>query len=360
MIGTRICFLGVLGLVLSGCSREPDPEYVLNKQTQELPEAFKAEVVEQLAAASGTYAKPMLLGDDAISADHLRHGQAVYTKRCVHCHGETGDGKGPAAPFLHPKPRDYRLGIFKFKSTPYQSRPRREDLERTVHRGIPGTSMPSFKFIPEKDLEAVVDYVLVLTHRGELEKELAYEGEFLAEEVDPDDPESLETTMEEFREAATGFGEEIVEMWKEARGQEVHPVTPMPEFTIENVRLGRKAFLTKGCSKCHGEDGRGMTRDNIGKDDWGDPIKAADLTSGLLRGGARPIDVYQRIYSGISGTPMPAFKNALQAEPETIWNLVAYVMYVSNRRRSGEIPLSGPISPMVSPSETDEPDNSQN
>ena len=77
-----------------------------------------------------------------------------------------------------PKPRDYRPGIFKFTSTTYGAKPLREDLIRTVKRGIRGTSMPAFALLPPGDLDAVVDYVLTLTHRGELEAQLADEAEF--------------------------------------------------------------------------------------------------------------------------------------------------------------------------------------
>ena len=61
------------------------------------------------------------------------------------------------------------------------------------------------------------------------------------------------------------------------------------------------------------------------------------------------------IYGGINGTPMPGFGNQLSSEPETIWNLVAYVMSVSNRRRFGEAPPPGPMAPYV-PAEAAESD----
>ena len=38
--------------------------------------------------------------------------------------------------------------------------------------------MPSFSLLPPGDQEAVVDYVLTLTHRGELETQLADEAVF--------------------------------------------------------------------------------------------------------------------------------------------------------------------------------------
>ena len=72
-----------------------------------------------------------------------------------------------------------------------------------------------------------------------------------------------------------------------------------------------------------------------GKDVWGHNDPAADLTSGMLRGGQRPLDIYRRIYAGINGTPMPAFKDAFAAEPDTIWHLTHYVLHLADQRRRG-------------------------
>ncbi|OYW20909.1 MAG: hypothetical protein B7Z55_06480, partial [Planctomycetales bacterium 12-60-4] len=91
----------------------------------------------------------------------------------------------------------------------------------------------------------------------------------------------------------------------------------------------------------------GQTADNRGADAWGHQTRAADLTSGMLHGGPRPEDIYLRIYNGINGTPMPGFANALKDEPDTIWDLVAYVTYVSGSRRRGESPEPGLMKPYV-------------
>lgn len=317
-------------LALSGCERAAPLEFVSSENVRKLPEELQTELQGVVREYSGTAAEPRLMGNDDIEQSHLKHGQAVYMKRCAQCHGVSGDGAGPVAASMYPRPRDYRRGIFKFTSTPYGSKPRRDDLVRTLRRGVPGTSMPSFDRLNRKDLDSVVDYVLMLTHRGELEHQLAYEAE-VEEELDADYvPEIVDG---------------IVGDWHQAEYATVRPLTPMPEFTQQHVSDGRQAFLSKGCSKCHGEDGRGHTRDNIGSDAWGFATRAADLTSGMLRGGQRPEDVYRRILSGINGTPMPGFRNALSEEPETVWNLVAYVLHVSNRRRSGDTPPAGLLKP---------------
>jgi mono/diheme cytochrome c family protein len=312
----------------AGCTRAPQPEFVSSEAVKKLSPELQSRVQTVLSEATGTAEAPKMLGDEKMDPEHIRTGQALYTENCMRCHGVTGDGNGAVAKFMRPRPRDYRKGIFKFTTRPYGSRPRRADLVRTIRRGIPATSMPSFRLLPDADIEALVDYVLLLTHRGERESELAIEADS-SNEISAGFPAEATAT--------------VLSRWKTAESGEVQALTPMPVFSVESVKRGRQAFLTKGCSKCHGEDGRGLTRDNNFVDSWGVQTRAADLTSGLLHGGPQPIDVYRRIHSGINGTPMPGFATALSKEPDTIWDLVSYVLYVSNRRREKEIPPAGPI-----------------
>jgi mono/diheme cytochrome c family protein len=329
----RFCFVGLLAIV-AGCEQGPPGEYLASAEVQKLSPELQTQVRDLLVKNCGTPRNPILLGAASSDEKRLKRGRDVYLQRCWQCHGVTGDGAGPAAAWLNPRPRDYRRGMFKFTSTPYGTRPRRSDLVRTLRVGVPGTSMPPFNLLPEADIEAVVDYVLVLTHRGELEFQLAAEAD-ASDELPADAVNELVT--------------EIAEKWNDAEGKVVYPLSPEPVLAGENVLAGKKAFLSKGCSKCHGEDGRGLTADNLRgdlKDLWGHATMAADLTSGMLHGGREPLDIYRRISSGINGTPMPGFRDTMVSEPETIWNLVAYVLYVSNRRRAGEIPEAGlPVSP---------------
>lgn len=325
-------------LSLAACARAPELQFVDSAQVRELKPEYQEQIRKVLAEHCGLPDQPKLLGAPPASprdALKLQLGFQVYQKRCVQCHGVSGDGNGPSASAMYPRPRDYRKGVFKFTSTPYGSKPVRDDLVSTVRRGVAGTSMPSFHLLPDKELQAVVDYVLVLTHRGELEGQLAGEVS-AADEFDPEIvPESIEL---------------IQSRWREAAANVYQPLSTMPVFTAEHIAAGKKAFLSRGCSKCHGEDGRGQTAENLRgdlKDTWGHATRAADLTSGMLHGGPRPLDVYRRIYGGINGTPMPAFSQALQSEPETVWQLVAYVLYVSERRRAGETPPAGNLAPYL-------------
>lgn len=325
--------LVLTALGLSGCGTTEVPQFVAAPGGKDVTPELKKAAEEQLVKYTGNFLAPKYLAEPDEELPHLARGQAVYQERCVQCHGVSGDGDGPTARFMYPRPRDYRKGIFKFTSTPYGSRPLREDLLRTVRKGVRGTSMPSFSLLPNADQQAVVDYVLMLTRRGELEQEL-----LMAAETDQAiDPEAVKTDMIPA----------VLNRWKEAESQEVSPLTPQPRFTTANVERGKKAFLEKGCAKCHGEDGRGQAQDEKWADGWGHATRAADLTSGMLHGGDRPVDIYRRIYSGINGTPMPSFANVFQKEPDTIWDLVAFVLSTSNGRRSGGVPPPSPIRPYV-------------
>ncbi len=330
-----------MAVSLAGCRRAAPPSFTPGSEVVKLVEeledpdsdeiktykTLQSDIAKALKKLTGTPDKPILLGSEK-TTNQLRHGYALYSKYCVQCHGVNGDGNGAVAEHLNPKPRDYTLGVFKFTSTPYGSKPRRSDLVRTVTSGITGTSMPSFDRLSEEQLSAVVEYILALTYRGELERQLAsyaYEDEELPDE------EGLQETVDE-----------ILAAWEDSSSKLVMPVTVMPPMTEESVRLGHEIFLGKACNKCHGKFGRGGSKGNveIGKDAWGNEGSAADLSSGMFRGGDRPVDIYRRISSGINGTPMPSFKKTFQDNPDDIWHLVHFIKATGNRRRMGLEPLS--------------------
>lgn len=71
-------------------------------------------------------------------------GWPLYDRLCSACHGAAGDGRGPATPWLWPRPRDFTAGAFKWRSTPIGQPPTRADLTTTIRFGAAGTSMPGF------------------------------------------------------------------------------------------------------------------------------------------------------------------------------------------------------------------------
>ena len=312
----------LLGLLIAvcGCAEQENASWIPHKDVDQLSEKLQNELQQYVTKYCGTAADPILLGVDGVSRAHLLHGATVFNKYCAQCHGVSGDGAGKAAEYLDPRPRDYRRGVFKFTSTPYGAKPLRADLVRTVRNGAKGTAMPSFALLPEDDLQAVIDYVLVLTRRGELEEMLLRE----AQSEDEIDPENVPT-----------YVKSINDRWQEAAHQIVTPVSAMVPYSEESVKIGEKAFLneTAGCFKCHGPDGRGREIPNMALEPRSPPVRSADLTSGMFHGGNRPIDIYRHIYAGINGTSMPSFALQFKDNPEMFWHLVNYTQRLADQRR---------------------------
>jgi mono/diheme cytochrome c family protein len=303
----------------------------------------------------------------------LANGRHLYAEHCQHCHGVTGDGNGPTAPYLNPKPRDYRRGIFKFTTTQAPKRASREDLARVIEDGIPGTYMPSFKLLTEDESAALVEYVMWLSLRGELEYQLirtlsdSYSNDAIKDRTS-DGETSRNDIRDEFNAAVNepdSFRYELDMMttrltqdWSSSQEEpaEVRPLTPRIPYSAESVAKGRVLYLNEKnkCLQCHGEAGYGdgsqtfsITKNELNQENpapglydvWGNPIKPRNLHRGIYRGGRRPIDLYSRIYAGIKGTPMPAFSTTTlrKTDPddpesaitdEDIWHLVNYILSV--------------------------------
>lgn len=210
-------------------------------------------------------------------------GRTVYLRGCASCHGERGDGKGPAARQLDPPPRDFTAGVYKFRSTASGSLPLVEDVERTIAEGVPGTAMPAWReHLGDDERRAVAEYVLGYSSR--------YREEDRPERIVPP-PEALV----------------------------ILPSTPA------RIARGRALYHAAGCHECHGERGHGDGRASHDlKDDAGRPIAPLDFTRGLYKGGGRPADVYRTFVTGLDGTPMPSFASALADENDR-WSLVHFV-----------------------------------
>ena len=359
--GRHVAQAIVLVMLFQGCSAPVELEYSSSEKVAEFGEHQKQQLKDALAEAFGDPLHPRIempegteLGQLVTDPERLAHGAAVFNRRCAGCHGVTGDGAGPAAPHLQPKPRDYRRGVFKFTSTPFGDRALRSDLERVIRRGAKGTSMPGFRFLPDQDIKDLVEYVVMLSYRGEVELLVAREIENEYEEEDDLEEDEVARALKR-----------VHRFWVEAESAGVMPISAQPKYDDTSILAGRKAFLTHPCSQCHKPNAKGQTewlshefiaaqeakppgeREKINYDDWGHPAPAADLTAGMLHGGRRPIDIYRRIYTGINGTPMPAFAGSLAKEPETIWHLTHYVLSVIEGREVPGIEDVKPDKPPV-------------
>jgi len=197
-------------------------------------------------------------------ASLLQRGHLVYSRYCAGCHGDYGDGQGPAAIRLLTKPRDFTSGVYKFRSTDSGSLPLEADLDRTITRGLSRVSMPAFPFLPERDKLAVIEYIKAFYPQWEEEKD--------------------------------------------RRRLIPVPKAPGDLGSSERALRGRLVYLEMQCSKCHGVDGRGKGATQTEYTDaWGHPQKAFDFTRGALKGGNGPEDIYRTFHTGLRSI-MPAFE----------------------------------------------------
>jgi cytochrome c oxidase cbb3-type subunit I/II len=99
------------------------------------------------------------------SAALMLRGRQVYAANCAICHGVNGDGNGTAAHMFGVRPRDFRQGIFKFRSTLSGSLPADDDLVRTVTQGLRWTGMVGRPDLTDADRRAVVQYLKTFSPR---------------------------------------------------------------------------------------------------------------------------------------------------------------------------------------------------
>lgn len=218
-------------------------------------------------------------------------GQKLYVQHCAGCHGATGDGNGPAAAFLFPKPRNFQFGKFRLVSTENQV-PAKADLEALLVRGMPGSSMPSWAHLKPDERALLAQEVYRLTGegaRGRYIENLKKEQGLTDEDIKAAD----------VQDEITGYVKNRTTPSEPA----VVPAISPPD--VAAIARGKEQFVKQGCVSCHGNEGKG---DGVKKmvDDEGYPTRPRDLTRGIYKGGHDPASLFLRIARGMPGTPMPS------------------------------------------------------
>ncbi|MBI4615347.1 MAG: c-type cytochrome [Planctomycetes bacterium] len=213
-------------------------------------------------------------------------GADLFQRECAPCHGEAGRGDGPAARYLDPRPRNFTRRRFKIVSTRSGSLPTDRDLLETLRRGLPGSAMPAFVYLSDREREALVLHV----------KSLA------VFEVDGETVRPFET-------------------WDRTPFE----VSQEPPRTEQSIARGKEVYEKVECAKCHGDRGLGDGPSAATLvDEEEHAIRAANLTLGVYKGGDESRDLYLRLMCGMPGSPMPSFQATFEKE-EDCWALVHYM-----------------------------------
>jgi cbb3-type cytochrome c oxidase subunit II len=81
-------------------------------------------------------------------AENPQRGQQLYARDCAGCHGSRGQGDGPGAVGLHPRPVNFAERQYTL-----------DRLSAALWNGVDGTAMPAWRDLPVEDLSALAQVV---------------------------------------------------------------------------------------------------------------------------------------------------------------------------------------------------------
>jgi mono/diheme cytochrome c family protein len=99
---------------------------------------------------AGMLSGPGLLLAKSAGGGEYDKGKRLYGDKCQLCHGKKGDGKGPAAASLNPRPTDFTRPEFWEQSTVEKI------ITDTIREGH--GPMPAFELKPD-EIKAIIDYM---------------------------------------------------------------------------------------------------------------------------------------------------------------------------------------------------------
>ncbi len=302
--------VGNLTATLAGYVEVPGAHVVLPGA---VPPAEREALTEALDDLFGTPAAPRVpdataVGDLGMTPEHLAAGSQVYRRLCNQCHGLTGNGQGNAGDWIHPFPRDFRLGQFKIAA--HGSRPSPGEMRRILREGVPGTRMQAYDLISDADLNAVTAYVVHLSQRGETELKVLVA---LANEEGIESAEVPTLVVAAAKKSAAD--------WQAAAVTPKAPAVTLPTGE-DALRRGHDLFA-RNCLACHAGYGHS---DSYRYDAWGVAARVTDLTRGEWKWGREPADAVARIRNGIPAAAMPANPSLTAAE---VLDLAAFTKAMS-------------------------------
>lgn len=251
------------------------------------------------------FKQPMKLAGKIIPADTLNAGRVAYLQYCRACHGDKGDGKGPAAPGLRPPPRDFTQGSFKFGGVLDQRLPRDEDLVRIVRGGLHGTAMVGWD-VPARKLDEIIQYIKTLSPKWQDDDAV---GEPVVVPPDPWAGERQAQAVERGKQLYHGF----------AQCLGCHAAYATRQYVYE----ASKATIGSGTTDFR-ED---MYQPELKDSEYGLKILPPDFLFNELRSiekGTEVHDLYRILVAGVTGAAMPAWNPVTLPNKETDVFAIAY------------------------------------
>ncbi len=270
------------------------------------------------------YKEAQKLGGQMIPAQTLNNGRIAYMQYCRACHGEKGDGNGPAAPGLRPPPRNFTIGEFKFAGVLEGKLPRDEDLVRIVKRGLHGTAMLPWE-VPDHELGEIIQYLKTLSDKWK--EEDAVGKPVIA---------AADTWGEARKAAAVERGKKVYHGFAQCLSCHAAYATKQEIFDASKELTGN------GTTDFRDQ----MYQPEIKETDYPlDPAKAEGpkhkvLPPDFLFSELRSIhkdtelgDIYRLLVSGVTGAAMPAWDpESMPDKTNDVWALAYYIRSLTDMK----------------------------
>lgn len=264
------------------------------------------------------FTAPRKLAGKTVPASALNEGRIAYLQYCRACHGDKGDGRGPAAEGLRPPPRNFTQGEFKFGWVLDSKLPRDEDLVRIVQSNLHGSAMIGWE-IPDAQLRNIIQYIKTLSDAWKDDDAV---GEPVVPAPDPWVGKEA---------AAVARGQALYHGY--AQCLNCHPAYASPE----EIDAASRALS-------------GTPRTEFRPAMYQPELKDSDYTAGDFKVQLLPpdflvnpvrsprpetevADLYRLIVAGVTGAAMPAWDpNVLPEKTSDVWALAYYVHSLTRLR----------------------------
>jgi mono/diheme cytochrome c family protein len=254
-----------------------------------------------------SFHEPQKLGGQMVSAETLNAGRTAYMQYCRACHGDNGDGKGPAAPGLRPPPRDFTQGSFKFGWVLDQRLPRDEDMVRIVKGGLHGTAMVGWD-VPDRKLSEILQYIKTLSPKWREDDAV---GEPVVPPADP--------WTEARKTEAVARGKVLYHGFAQCLGCHAAYATKQEIYDASRAMVG------SGTTDFRDQ----MYLPEIKDSEYGVKILPPDFLFNELRSvraGSEIPDLYRLLVAGVTGAAMPAWNPVALPNKEADVYALAYYL----------------------------------
>lgn len=248
-------------------------------------------------------------------------GEALFQINCASCHGPKGQGDGPRATELNPRPRNYHTEKFRYGASGSQ-------IFNTITNGSPGTSMPSFALLPPQDRWALVHFVRSQIPNPPQETETVAEIKTSTGKEPASKPEA-QTSVASATPEVEGPRIPIQLAMQRIALQSTESIAPL---TVELEKRGSVLFA-RYCMPCHGPGGESRPTVYLLRINPERLVRSGNLKNPKAPWVQNKDKFIEIVTKGFPGHLMPGLKTLDQSELDALYAHVLKLAADSGEKR---------------------------